>query len=157
MNKLMVAVFFLLSFAIRCEEVVVTDTTLPEEEKYLGRTKLKSTTIEVDSKAKVYVPLQIVSDVEIKALVVDNREISVPFDIEFNKAPERNGLYEVSFSEEQIDIDKDGTLDTFIHSPKKVTGKVLTGNRVDIKGAGISKEGTHKKRVYMTVEVKEDI
>lgn len=116
---------------------------------------LKSTNLNIEAKAKVFVPLEIVSDVEIKALVVDSQELRVPFDIEFNKEPERKDYYSVAFSAEEIDIDNDGTTDTFIRSPKRITSRVLSGNEVHIKGANISREGTHRKRIHMTVEIKD--
>lgn len=131
---------------------------LPSEDKVEegGIRKLEyNTTVMLQSKLKVNVPLEIVSDVDIEAMVIDDQQIEVPFDIELNKEPEIKDYYKIRYSETEIDIDKDGQIDTKIYSPNFLNTRIVEDNFVYIDGAKISKEGTHKKKVYMTIEVKE--
>lgn len=131
---------------------------LPTEDKVEegGIRKLEyNTTVMLQSRLKVNVPLEIVSDIDIEAMVIDDQKIEVPFDIELNKEPEIKDYYKIKYSETEIDIDKDGQIDTKIYSPKFLNTRIVEDNIVYIDGAKISKEGTHKKKVYMTIEVKE--
>lgn len=131
---------------------------LPTEDKVEegGIRKLEyNTTVMLQSKLKVNVPLEIVSDIDIQAMVIDDQKIEVPFDIELNKEPEIKDYYKIKYSETNIDIDQDGTIDTTIYSPKFLNTRIIEDNIVYIDGAKISKEGTHKKKIYMTIEVKE--
>lgn len=131
---------------------------LPTEDKVEegGIRKLEyNTTVMLQSRLKVNVPLEIISDVDIEAMVIDDQKIEVPFDIELNKEPEIKDYYKIKYSETEIDIDKDGAIDTRIYSPKFLNTRIIEDNIVYIDGAKISKEGTHKKKVYMTIEVKE--
>ena len=82
------------------------------------------------------------------------QEVTIPFNIEVNKQPDKRDYYRVKFSEDNIDIDKDGVVDTQIYSTKYINSKISDGNFVNIKGSGISSEGTFYKKVYLTVEVK---
>lgn len=115
----------------------------------------KASTIMGKMEADIIVPMEIISDVDIKALVIDDENLEIPFDIEFNKKPDIKNYYSLNFSSTQLDIDDDGIIDTEIFSPKFVNERVTKDNYVKITGKNISKEGTHKKRVYITVEVRE--
>lgn len=115
----------------------------------------KNYTVMLESKLKVVVPLEIISDVEINAIVVDDEEIDVPFDIELNKKPDKQNFYKLKYSENIIDIDKDGIADTFIYSPKYINEKIVRDNSVKIKGKNISKDGEYSKKIYITIEVDE--
>ena len=101
---------------------------------------------------EVIVPLEIISDIEIQAMVIDDQEIEVPFEIEFNKTPDKNRSYSINYSQTEIDIDEDGVDDTFIYSNRNIDSKILKDNKVVIKGANISKEGYHEKIIYLEVE-----
>lgn len=114
---------------------------------------LETKTLIMGMKTEVIVPLEIISDIEIQAMVVDDQEIEVPFEIEFNKTPNKNRSYALKYSETEIDIDNDGTKDTFIYSNKNINSKILEDNKVVIKGKNISKEGYHEKIVYIDVEI----
>lgn len=72
-----------------------------------------------------------------------------------NRKPEKQNYYSVKYSESVIDIDNDGKPDTYIHSPKYINERISKDNYVKIYGENISKEGKHKKTVYITVEVGE--
>lgn len=131
---------------------------LPTEDKVEegGIRKLEyNTTVMLQVKLKVNVPLEIVSDVDIEAMIIDDQKIEVPFDIELNKEPDRKDYYKIKYSETEIDIDKDGQIDTKIYSPPFLNTRIVEDNIVYIDGAKISKEGTHKRKVFMTIEVRE--
>ncbi|MGL5189881.1 MAG: hypothetical protein ACRC7S_09565, partial [Cetobacterium sp.] len=76
----------------------------------------------------------------------------IPFEIEMNKKPDKQNYYKINYSENEIDIDKDGKVDTFIYSNKYINSKIEKDNYVVIKGRNISKDGYHEKIVYITVE-----
>ncbi len=120
-----------------------------------SRTPLETKTVIMGMKTEVVVPLEIISDVEIQAMVIDDQEIEVPFEIEFNKTPDKNRNYAIKYSETEIDIDGDGAKDTFIYANRNVDSKILKDNKVVIKGKNISKEGYHEKIVYIDVEIHE--
>ena len=109
----------------------------------------------LEAQVKVSVPLEIISDVDIETLVIDDEKLEIPFDIELNKEPDIKDYYRIKYSENNIDIDKDGQVDTIIYSPKFLNTRIVEDNIVSIDGSKISKEGTHKKKIYMTIEVKE--
>ncbi|MGL5965090.1 MAG: hypothetical protein ACRCZ9_09655 [Fusobacteriaceae bacterium] len=115
----------------------------------------ESYTINLDTKVNVIVPLEIISDVDIKALIVDNQELSIPFELEMNKEPDKKDFYILNYSETEVDIDGDGFLDTFIYSPKYINKKLVTDNYLYIDGKNITREGVHRKKIYITVELKE--
>lgn len=119
------------------------------------RILLETGALRVKTIAKVVVPLEVISDVEIDRIVFDNEEVKIPFELELNKIPELNKKYKVNFSETEIDIDKDGKIDTIIYVNDIGNTKVIRDNHVKIMGRNISKEGTHKKKIYITVEVNE--
>ncbi|MGL6120265.1 MAG: hypothetical protein ACRC0V_07120 [Fusobacteriaceae bacterium] len=185
MKKLLVLILVLLSFNSFGEENVDRPTILPllpedyenspnllpgipiipelnDEETTLNskgeefRWKLEdSYTINLDTKVEVVVPLEIITDVDIKALVIDDQELSIPFELEMNKTPDKENFYVLNYSETEIDIDGDGTLDTFIYSPKYINKKLVTENYLYIDGKNITREGVHKRKVYITVELNE--
>lgn len=117
------------------------------------RKLISSGVLEVDLKAEVIVPLEVISDVHIKALVVDDENLEIPFEVELSRKPEAAGIYRLNFSKTSLDIDDDGVVDTEIFASKNIDNKKIKDNYVKITGKNISKEGTHKKRVYITVEV----
>nr|WP_307776478.1 hypothetical protein [uncultured Cetobacterium sp.] len=105
--------------------------------------------------AEVVVPLEVISDVDIKALVVDDENLEIPFELELSRKPEAENMYKLNFSSTKIDIDNDGKIDTEIFASEKINDTTIRDNYVKITGKNISKEGTHKKRVYITVEVRD--
>lgn len=115
----------------------------------------KISTVMMESKVNVIVPLEIISDVEIKAMIVDNQKLDIPFEIEMNKEPEKKDYYMLKYSQTEIDLDNDGNIDTRIYSPKYINKKIVDDNILRIDGSNITKEGVHRKRVYITVEVKD--
>lgn len=117
-----------------------------------SRTPLETKTVIMGVTTEVIVPLEIISDIEIQAMVIDDQEIEVPFEIEFNKTPDKNRSYSINYSQTEIDIDEDGVDDTFIYSNRNIDSKILKDNKVVIKGANISKEGYHEKIIYLEVE-----
>lgn len=117
-----------------------------------SRTPLEHKTVIMGMTTEVVIPLEIISDIEIQAMVIDNQEIEVPFEIEFNKTPDKNKSYSIIYSQTEIDIDDDGVNDTFIYSNRNIDSKILKDNKVVIKGANISKEGYHEKIIYLEVE-----
>lgn len=113
----------------------------------------KTYTVMLESKVNVFVPLEVISDINIDAVLVGNQVADIPFDIELNRKPERKNYYSIKYSENVLDIDNDGQMDTYIYSPQYINEKISKDNNVKIYGEKISKEGTHKKKVYVTVEV----
>ena len=134
-----------------------TDTTTDENDNITEWELEKTATFYLDTKVNVVVPLEIISDVEIKALVIDDQKIVVPFELEMNKNPDKKDFYRLNYSETEIDIDQDGAIDTKIFSPRYINQKFVKDNYLHIDGANISKEGVHRKRVYVTVELKEEV
>ena len=114
----------------------------------------KTFTVMMENKINVFVPLEIVTDIDIEATVIENQQIKVPFDIELNRKPEKQGHYIVKFTETEIDIDEDGAIDTYIYTPEFLEEKINKGNYVEIFGEKISEEGTYNRKVYMMVDVK---
>lgn len=122
----------------------------------IGRRILeKNTTVYLESRVRIFVPLEIISDIDIEALIVDNQKLRVPFEIELNKIPEKQNYYKLHYSEKEIDIDLDGQIDTYIYSSPFINTKILKDNILYIDGEKISKEGTFKRKIYMTIEVRE--
>ena len=158
MIKKLVYLFIILSFNILATNtkipmiplVPTTNSEMPE----IKRTLLKLGSVQVPIEAKVIVPLEVISDIDIKALVFDNENIEIPFEIELSRKPEKD-IYKINFTSTEIDIDNDGKVDTEIFINKRIGSKTITDNHVKITGKNITKEGTHKKRVYITVEVNE--
>lgn len=127
----------------------------PDEELAAGWRLEKNYTALLESKLDVFVPLEILSDIDINAVVIDNEELNVPFEIELNKEPEKKDYYRFKFSETEIDIDSDGKIDTYIYSPKYINQRIVKENYVNIKGANISRDGDYYKKIYITIEVDE--
>ncbi len=115
----------------------------------------KTYTVMLESKIKVFVPLEILTDIDIDALIIGNEEVKVPFDIELNKEPEKLNWYRLHYSETEIDIDNDGNADTFIYSPKYINSRIMKNNYVKIQGDKISNDGEYKRKVFMTVIIDE--
>ena len=83
----------------------------------IGKRELeKNTTVYLESRVNVFVPLEIISDIDIEAIILDNQKLEIPFEVEFNKVPEKKDYYKLCYSETEIDIDQDGKTDTFIYS-----------------------------------------
>lgn len=127
----------------------------PAEELAAGWRLQKNYTALLETKLNVFVPLEILSDIDINAVVIDSEELNIPFEIELNKEPEKKDYYKLKFSETEIDIDNDGKVDTYIYSPKYINQKILRENYVNIKGSNISKDGDYYKKIYITIEVDE--
>lgn len=123
-----------------------------QEGEEIIKRPLETKTIIMGMEVEVVVPLEIISDVEIQAMVIDDQEIEVPFEIEMNKEPDKRDFYKLNFTETEIDIDDDGQDDTYIYSSKFINSKIEKDNKVVIKGKNISKEGYHQKIIYITVE-----
>ncbi len=104
--------------------------------------------------AKVIVPLEIITDLEVDATVVDDHKLEIPFTLVMNKNP--NKEYKIKYTESIIDIDGDGKDDVEIISPSISNSKVEEKNKIVIDGAGIAKDGVYTKRIYMSVEVKDE-
>lgn len=115
----------------------------------------KMTTLMMENRLQIVVPLEIISDLDVKALIIDDQKLEIPFEIEMNKEPDRKDYYMLKYTATELDIDDDGSMDTRIYSPKYINKKVVDDNLLTIDGANISREGTHKKRVYVTVELKD--
>ena len=110
-------------------------------------------TVVMKMETKIEVPLEIISDVEIQAMIIDDQTAVVPFEIEMNKEPNKKDYYKLNYSATEIDIDDDGKTDTYIYSNQYINSKIEKDNRVEIHGKNISKEGYHEKIIYMTVEI----
>lgn len=119
------------------------------------RKLLKIGNINLKIKAKVIVPLEVISDIDIKALIIDDDNLKIPFELELSKNPGLLNIYKLNFSSTKIDIDNDGNIDTEIFTNNKIDKRIIQDNYIKIIGKNISKEGTHKKRIYVTVEVRE--
>lgn len=127
-----------------------------DEGKIIGKRILEeNTTVYLESKVNVFVPLEIISDIDIEALIIDDQKLEIPFDVELNRTPEKKDYYKLHYSETEIDIDQDGKTDTYIYSSPFINTKIKTDNLLYIDGEKISKEGTFKKKVYMTIEIRE--
>lgn len=165
MKKIILTLCFLINFSIlmAVEGFIPMLPLLPaiptdkveqgENGEPIIRKLISSGILEVELKAEVIVPLEVISDVHIKALVVDDENLEIPFEVELNRKPEAAGIYRLNFSKTALDIDDDGVIDTEIFTSKNIDNKKVKDNYVKITGKNISKEGTHKKRVYITVEV----
>ncbi|WP_286033883.1 hypothetical protein [Fusobacterium necrogenes] len=121
----------------------------------LGQVRIleKTYTVMLESKVNIFVPLEVITDIDIETTVIGDQIVDVPFEIELNRKPEKENYYSIRYSENIIDIDADGTPDTYIFSPKYINEKVSKDNFVRIYGENITKEGTHKKDIYITVEI----
>ena len=132
-----------------------TVPTTGKDTDEFGQVRLleKTYTVMLESKVNIFVPLEVITDINIETTVVGDQIVDIPFEIELNRKPEKENYYSIRYSENIIDIDGDGTPDTYIFSPKYINEKVSKDNFVRIYGENITKEGTHKKDIYITVEI----
>lgn len=112
----------------------------------------KNFTVKMESRVNIFVPLEIISDISVNAVVLGDETVQVPFDIELNREPEKKNYYKIVYSEKELDIDNDGRKDTFIYSPEFANAKIITDNYVEVQGKNISQDGRYKKKVYITIE-----
>ncbi|MGL4861581.1 hypothetical protein [Cetobacterium sp.] len=115
----------------------------------------KTYTVALGTKVNVFIPLEVMTDIDIEATIIGNQIAQIPFDIELNRTPEKKDYYSVKYSKNELDIDDDGEIDTFIYSSKYINERVSKDNYVKIFGEKISRDGIHKKKVYVTIEVGE--
>lgn len=148
MKRVFILILFLLSIQNLFSEEVKNSDEEQEERKYLA----KIYTVVLEAKVDLYVPLEVVSDINLN-IELENEEIKiVPFEIELNKKPDKENYYSIKYSESAIDIDGDGKIDTYIYSPKYINEKINKENYIKIYGENITKDGTYKKTIYLTVE-----
>ena len=120
----------------------------------IGKRELeKNTTVYLESRVNVFVPLEIISDIDIEAIILDNQKLEIPFEVEFNKVPEKKDYYKLCYSETEIDIDQDGKTDTFIYSSPFINTKIKTDNILYIDGENISKEDQLKGQALVTMSM----
>lgn len=160
MKKIFALFFLILNTAVFSEEsepiipMLPLLPSMPVNPEAEGKpVPLEVKTIVMKMETEIVVPLEIISDTEIQAMVIDNQKAVVPFEIEMNKEPDKRDYYKLNYSETEIDIDDDGKTDTFIYSNEYINSKIEKDNRVEIQGENISKEGYHEKIIYMTVEI----
>ena len=150
--------FSISSFAEEDKEIIIPMIPLlpsipaNPEEKGLP-IPLETKTVIMKMETEIKVPLEIISDIEVQAMVIDNQEVTVPFEIEMNKEPDKKDYYKLHYSETEIDIDNDGKVDTHIYSNKFLNSKVEKDNKVVIEGKNISKKGYHEKIIYLTIDI----
>ena len=131
-------------------EIPTSGVDLDEEDlRYLEKTY----TVMMEAKVNVFIPLEVISDINIETTVIGDQIKEIPFEIELNRKPEKENYYSIKYSESIFDIDKDGKMDTYIHSPLFINEKITKDNYIKIYGENISKEGKHNKIVYVTVEI----
>ncbi len=139
--------------------IIVEGVTKVEEnkeqsiEEQEGRVLEKTFTVLLEERVNVFVPLEIISDVNIEATLIGDQSVEIPFEVELNREPEKRDYYSIKYSESVIDIDKDGEIDTYIYSPSYINDRVSKDNFIKIYGDKITTDGKHKKNVYMEVEV----
>lgn len=115
----------------------------------------KTYTVMMEAKVNVFILLEVITDIDLETTLIENQIKEIPFDIELNRKPEKQNYYSIKYSETVLDIDGDGKSDTYIFSPKYINERISKDNYVKIYGENISKEGKHKKTVYITIEVGE--
>ena len=150
-------IFNIISYSEEKQEIIPMLPLLPsipinpEESGKPVPSEVKTVVMKMETEIKV--PLEIISDIDIQAMVIDDQEIVVPFEIEMNKEPDKKDYYKLHYSETEIDIDNDGKVDTHIYSNKFLNSKIEKDNRVVIEGKNISKEGYHEKIIYLTIDI----
>ena len=159
MKKLFTLFFLILNITIFSEEsepiipMLPLLPSMPANPEAEGKpVPLETKTIIMKMETEIEVPLEIISDTEIQALIIDDQRAVVPFEIEMNKEPDKKDYYKLNYSETEIDIDEDGEVDTKIYSNEFINSKIEKENYVVIEGKNISKEGYHEKIIYLTVE-----
>lgn len=124
-------------------------------EKEANDIPISTKTVMMGIHTEVIVPLEVISDIDIDTMVVDDQDVVIPFEVELSKTPDKKNLYKLQYSEKNIDIDRDGKIDTHIYSNKHINSKIQKDNFVLIRGRNITKEGRHEKIVYIDVETKD--
>lgn len=112
----------------------------------------KNFTVMMEAKVNIFIPLEIISDISIEANLFGDEVVHIPFEIELNREPEKKDFYKIFYSENKLDIDNDGKIDTYIYSPEFANSKIISENYVEVQGGNISKAGSYQKKVYVTVE-----
>ena len=162
MKKLLTLFFLIFSITIFSEESKPSEPlvpmipllpSMPTNPEAEGKpVPLEVKTIIMKMETEIVVPLEIISDTEIQAMVIDDQKAVIPFEIEMNKEPDKKDYYKLKYSETEIDIDEDGQKDTSIYSNEYINSKIEKDNYVVIEGKNISKEGYHEKIIYLTIE-----
>ena len=162
MKKLLTLFFLIFSITIFSEESKPSEPLVPmipllpsmpiNPEAEGKPVPLEVKTVIMKMETEIVVPLEIISDVEIQAMVIDDQRVVVPFEIEMNKEPDKKDYYKLNYSETEIDIDGDGKKDTSVYSNEYINSKIEKENYVVVEGKNISKEGYHEKIIYLTIE-----
>ena len=162
MKKVLILFFLIFSITIFSEESKPSEPLVPmipllpsmpiNPEAEGKPVPLEVKTIIMKMETEIVVPLEIISDTEIQAMIVDDQKAVIPFEIEMNKEPDKKDYYKLKYSETEIDIDEDGQKDTSIYSNEYINSKIEKDNYVVIEGKNISKEGYHEKIIYLTIE-----
>ncbi|MGL4801578.1 hypothetical protein [Cetobacterium somerae] len=161
-NIIKIIFFTLASLALYAEDITIVQKMKTDIQKILRSgtagdaiQPTATKTIMMGITTNIVVPLEIISDIDIEAMVIDDQDVLVPFELEMSKTPNKKDYFKVKYSETEIDIDKDGKVDTYIYSNKYINSKIQKDNYVLIRGRNISKEGYHEKIVYIDVEIKD--
>lgn len=162
MKNIIVVMFVLTSLLGYTKEIGVEEKITNDIQKILRSgtvndniQPIKTKTIMMGINTNVVIPLEIISDIDIEAMVIDDQDVLVPFELEMSKTPNKKDYFRIKYSETKIDIDNDGNIDTYIYSNKYINSKIQKDNYVLIRGRNISKEGYHEKIVYIDVEIKD--
>lgn len=162
MKNIIVVMFVLTSLLGYTKEIGVEEKITNDIQKILRSgtvndniQPIKTKTIMMGINTNVVIPLEIISDIDIEAMVIDDQDVLVPFELEMSKTPNKKDYFRIKYSETKIDIDNDGNIDTYIYSNKYINSKIQKDNYVLIRGRNISKEGYHEKVVYIDVEIKD--
>ncbi|MGL4946879.1 MAG: hypothetical protein ACRC5T_13865 [Cetobacterium sp.] len=145
------SIFFLIVMLISSINLYSEEKFPAEEWQEIDTLKI----VEMKVVANIIIPLQILTDLDIKSTVVDNQKLEIPFKLEMNKDPKKT--YKLSYTEKLIDMDDDGRVDVQIISPEYSSNRILENNKIVIYGEGIKNDGIYRKIIYMTVELKDGI
>lgn len=145
------SMFFLIVMLISSINLYSEEKFPAEEWQEIDTLKI----VEMKVVANIIIPLQILTDLDIKSTVVDNQKLEIPFKLEMNKDPKKT--YKLSYTEKLIDMDDDGRVDVQIISPEYSSNRILENNKIVIYGEGIKNDGIYRKIIYMTVELKDGI
>ncbi len=130
MKKLITLFFLILNITIFSEEsepiipMLPLLPSMPANPEAEGKpVPLEVKTIVMKMETEIVVPLEIISDVEIQAMVIDDQKVTVPFEIEMNKEPDKKDYYKLNYSETEIDIDiiSDVEIQAMVIDDQKVT------------------------------------
>lgn len=138
----------------------------------------KTYTVRMSAKVDIRIPLEIVTDVNLNIDIVGYERKNGKFNIELTKKPKEGSTYHIVYTNPDnpefggeddvfIDVDGDGTIDTYIAS-KPITSSsgtsqgnkviisdneyVVIGDNIQFKVNGNTKS-TYEKTIYMTVEM----